>query len=66
MAAHPDLPVTYIGDTIDDARSAQAANVRFVGIAHHNQPKRDELVNILQRHGAVAVLESVNELEAVL
>ena len=66
MAAHPNLPVTYIGDTIDDARSAQSANVRFVGIAHHNQPKRDELVALLQGHGAVAVLENVNELEAVL
>jgi HAD superfamily hydrolase (TIGR01548 family) len=66
MAAHPSLPVTYIGDTIDDARSALGAKVRFVGIAHHNQPKRAELVAILQQHGAVAVLENVNELESVL
>ena len=37
-AAHPNLPMTYIGDTIDDARSAQAAgDVRFIGIAHNNQ-----------------------------
>jgi HAD superfamily phosphatase len=66
MAAHPGLPVTYIGDTVDDARSAQGAKVRFVGIAHHNQPKREELVTLLKDHGAVAVLENVNELESVL
>ncbi|HYP09541.1 MAG TPA: HAD hydrolase-like protein [Bryobacteraceae bacterium] len=66
LAAHPNLPLTYIGDTIDDARSAQAASVRFVGIAHRNQPKRDELVGLLWQHGAVAVLENVNELEAAL
>jgi HAD superfamily phosphatase len=66
MAAHPNKPLTYVGDTIDDARSAKSANVRFVGIAHHNQPKRDELIALLQENGAVAVLENVNELEAVL
>jgi HAD superfamily phosphatase len=66
MAAYPGVPVTYIGDTIDDARSANAAGVRFVGVAHHNQPKREELVTLLQQHGAVAVLENVNELETVL
>jgi HAD superfamily phosphatase len=66
LAAYPNLPVTYIGDTVDDARSAQSAKVRFVGIAHNNQPKREELVKLLQDHGAVAVLENVNELEAVL
>jgi HAD superfamily phosphatase len=67
MAAHPSVPVTYIGDTVDDARSAQAAgNVRFVGIAHNNNPRREELVALLREHGAIAVLENVNELETVL
>jgi HAD superfamily phosphatase len=66
MAAYPSARLTYIGDTIDDARAAQGANVRFVGVAHQHQPKRDELVSILQQHGAIAVLENVNELETVL
>ena len=66
MAAHPQASITYVGDTVDDARSASAANVTFVGIAHGNQPKRDELVSLLQENGAVAVLESVNELEGIL
>jgi HAD superfamily phosphatase len=66
-AAHPDMPITYVGDTIDDARSAQAAgNIRFIGIAHNNNPRRDELVVLLRENGAIAVLENVNELEAVL
>ena len=67
IAKHPNLPVTYVGDTVDDARSAQSAgNVRFVGIAHQNNPRREELVSLLKQHGAVAVLENVNELETVL
>jgi HAD superfamily phosphatase len=66
-ARHPNLPVTYVGDTIDDARSAQAAGVtRFIGIAHKDNTRRDELVEILKQHGAIAILENVNELEAHL
>ena len=66
-AAHPGTPIVYVGDTVDDARSAQAAgDVRFVGIAHNNNPRRDELVDLLKQHGAIAVLENVNELESVL
>lgn len=66
IAAHPESTLTYVGDTVDDARSAQAAGVRFVGIAHANNPRRQELVELLAGHGAVAVLENVNELESVL
>ncbi len=66
-AKHPDLPITYVGDTVDDARSAEAAgNVRVVGIADRNNPRRKDLVALLQQHGAHRVLENVNELEAVL
>jgi HAD superfamily hydrolase (TIGR01548 family) len=52
----------YIGDTVDDARSARAAGVRFIGIAAGNP----ELASLLQGEGAVAVLETINELETVL
>jgi HAD superfamily phosphatase len=52
----------YIGDTVDDARSARAAGVRFIGIAAGNA----ELASLLQREGAVAVLETINQLETVL
>lgn len=63
---HPGAAITYVGDTIDDARSAQAAGVRFVGVAHRNNPRHDELVHLLNHTNAVAVVENINELEAVL
>jgi HAD superfamily phosphatase len=66
MAAHPQKPVTYVGDTVDDARSAMAAGVRFVGIAHSSNPRRQEVVKLLVDNGAVAVLENVNQLETAL
>jgi HAD superfamily phosphatase len=56
----------YIGDTIDDARSAQAAGVPFYGIAAAASPRRAELVSLLQEHGAIAVVDDINQLEGVL
>ena len=41
MAAHPDCTLTYVGDTVDDARSARAAGVRFVGIAQPRNPRHE-------------------------
>jgi len=52
----------YIGDTVDDARASRAAGIRFIGIAAANP----ELASLLQREGADAVLESINQLETVL
>ena len=66
IAAHPNIPITYVGDTVDDARSAMAAGVRFVGIAHAANPRHNEIVKLLRDNGAVAVLENVNELETAL
>jgi HAD superfamily phosphatase len=60
------VPVTYVGDTVDDARSALAAGVRFVGIAHKANPRHNEVVHLLKQNGAIAVLENVNELETAL
>jgi len=56
----------YVGDTIDDARSAKAAGVPFVGIAAPANPRYGELVDILRGEGAVAVLDDINTLEAVV
>ena len=58
--------IWYIGDTVDDARSAKAAGVPFIGIATPASTRRDELVALLQAEGAVAVLEDINQLEDVL
>lgn len=61
-AAHAGSKVIYVGDNVDDARSARAAGVRFIGIADDSGAAAE----ILQREGASVILRSVNELERVL
>jgi HAD superfamily hydrolase (TIGR01548 family) len=56
----------YVGDTVDDARASSAAGVPFIGIASATSPRRDDLVRLLRDEGAVAVLEDINGLEAVI
>jgi HAD superfamily phosphatase len=56
----------YIGDAVDDARAARAAGISFIGIAHQDNPRRAELASLLQGEQAIAVLDSVNQLERVL
>lgn len=65
-AKHPESELLYFGDTVDDARSARAAGVPFVGVAHAGNPKRAELVSLLQLEGAVAIIENFNEIRGVL
>jgi HAD superfamily phosphatase len=55
--------LAYVGDSVDDARSARALNVSFIGVADRNQ---GSLAQALCAEGAMAVVESVNELEEVL
>ena len=64
--ACPDLDAVYLGDTVDDARSARAAGVPFIGVAAHHNTRRDHLLELFQAEGARAVIESINELEPVL
>jgi HAD superfamily hydrolase (TIGR01548 family) len=56
----------YIGDNVDDARAAQAANVPFVGILPAGKDGRPERRALLQKLGAVAVLRDVSQFEAWL
>lgn len=63
---NPARKIWYVGDTVDDARSARAANVPFIGIAARNHPRRDEILRLFQEEQAVAVLENVNEIEGAL
>ncbi|MDP9098425.1 MAG: HAD hydrolase-like protein [Verrucomicrobiota bacterium] len=58
--AHSGNALTYVGDNVDDARSARAAGVRFIGVADADGEP------ILKREGASAVVRNVNELEAIL
>ena len=65
-AARPGVELHYVGDTIDDARSARAAGVLFYGIASPATGWSEELSRILRLEGASAVLADVNLLEEVL
>jgi HAD superfamily phosphatase len=58
----PGKNLLYVGDTVDDARCARAANVPFIGIAAPASHRRDELVELFHREGAIQVLGNVNEI----
>jgi HAD superfamily phosphatase len=60
---HPEAEVIFLGDTVDDARSARLAGVPFYGIASANHLRRRDLIGLFEQEQAVAVLETVNEIE---
>ncbi|MEY2540144.1 MAG: superfamily phosphatase [Verrucomicrobiota bacterium] len=62
-AAHSGSRLTYFGDTIDDAQSARAASVRFIGVA---DARSEGLRELLDAEGAETVIENINEIEEVL
>jgi HAD superfamily phosphatase len=62
----PGRKLWYVGDTVDDARSARAAGVPFIGIAARSHSRRDEILRLFREEQAVAVLENVNEIEGAL
>lgn len=64
-AAHPGASSFYVGDTVDDARSAQSAKVPFIGIAAPSNPLYLDLVFLFQEHGAYAIVDDINYLEEV-
>jgi len=62
----PHAQLWYIGDTVDDARSAKAAGVPFIGIAAPASARCEELCALLKEEGARAVLDDINQLEDAL
>lgn len=56
----------YVGDTVDDARSASAAAVPFIGIAAQSHSRRADLIRLFEQESAIAIIENINEIEAVL
>jgi len=62
----PGAQLWYVGDTVDDARSARAANVPFIGIVSKHHSTRDEILRLFDEEKAIAVVENVNEIEGVL
>ena len=64
-AEHPDAKLIYVGDSIDDARSARAAKVPFIGIAAPSNPTYLDLVFLFQEEHAHAIVDDINYLEEV-
>lgn len=62
----PDGDILFVGDNVDDCRSALAAGVRFVGIAAPDTPRHEETKALFEELGAETVLKSVNDLEGFL
>ncbi len=62
---HRDSKVYYIGDTVDDARTARAAKVPFIGIAAPSNPSYLDLVFLFHEERAWAIVDDINYLEEV-
>lgn len=62
----PGRKLTYVGDTIDDARSAAAARVPFIGIIAKSHSHGAELAEMFRGENAVAIIENVNQIEDAL
>ena len=65
-ASRPGKQLLYLGDVVDDARSARAAGVPFVGVAARNHGSRDEILRLFREEQAVAIIENINQIEEVL
>jgi HAD superfamily phosphatase len=63
---YPGQTIWYLGDTVDDARSARSAGVPFIGVSTQHNPRHSEISEILKSHGAFTVLNDINELAAVV
>jgi len=63
---NPGRKLWYVGDTVDDARSARAAGVPFIGIAARTHSRRNEILRLFKEEEAVAIFENVNEIEGAL
>jgi HAD superfamily hydrolase (TIGR01548 family) len=62
MDMRPEKSLLYIGDTVDDARAARAANVPFIGVAAPSSPRHEELVKALEAEGATRIIGDINEI----
>ena len=66
QAQHPGTKLWYIGDTVDDARSARAAGVPFIGILSAQHLSHAETKQLFEQEGAVEIVENVNEIEGIV
>lgn len=64
--AHPGQKIWYLGDTVDDAGSARAAGVPFIGVVARDHSRRADVIRLFEQERAVAIIDEVNDLEGVL
>ena len=63
---YPDKHLWFLGDTVDDARSARSAGVTFVGVSMKANPRHADVTKVLYDDGAFAVIENVNQIESLI
>jgi HAD superfamily phosphatase len=63
---YPEKNIWYLGDTVDDARSARAAQVPFIGVTSPGNPRCGEIAGLLRGLGAFAVIGEIDELELLV
>ncbi len=63
LAGREPAKALYVGDNVDDALSARAAKIPFVGILPHSVDARRERGALLKKHGALTLLRDVTQLE---
>jgi HAD superfamily hydrolase (TIGR01548 family) len=66
QAVYPAQNIWYLGDTVDDARSARAAGVPFIGVVAKGHSRRADVIRLFELEKAIAIIDNVNELERVL
>lgn len=66
QSQYPDRTLWYLGDTVDDARSAQAAGVPFIGVSTPHNSRHEEIALLLKQLGAFAVIDNINDLEQLV
>jgi HAD superfamily phosphatase len=64
-AMHPGRPIWYLGDTVDDAHSARAAEIPFIGVVSPDHSHREQIIHLFQEENAVAIIDDINHLPAL-
>jgi HAD superfamily phosphatase len=66
QSQYPNRNIWYLGDTVDDARSAQLAGIPFIGVSTPHNPRHAEIADILRGFGAFTVISDINQLETLV
>jgi HAD superfamily phosphatase len=66
QSQYPNRNIWYLGDTVDDARSAQLAGVPFIGVSTPHNPRHAEIADLLRSLDAFAVISNINQLESLV